>query len=461
MPDSFPADCPHPAAARLKLWERRGLILFLAVLVVFGLIVEKRSAFMQRRMTDLGVYLRAAWAVRTGANIYRVTDNNDWHYQYPPLFAILMVPLADPPAGADRAGMLPYAVAVALWYVFNVTCLALAVHVLASALEERSGREAVRRQPAGCRRWWALRVLPVLACAAPVGHTLMRGQVNLLLLALICAALAALLRCQSVRAGWWLAGAICLKVIPAFLVLGPLWRRDKRCLAACGLGCVLGFIGVPAAVFGLSRTVAYYQEYAAELLGPALGTGPSSTRAKEIIEMTASDSQSFLAAIHNTLHLDRGTRPAAPSAAVRRAHWLIGGSLTALTLLVFGWRRSASRVATVIFFGALIVNMLLLSPVCHLHYFCLAVPLVMGLLAWSWEKSAEPRLGAGVLLLLGANLVTDILPNLQGLEVLRDMGFALFGAMLLWAAGCAVLCIESKQAEAGDGTKPSVSGLAA
>ena len=36
-----------------------------------------RSAFMQRRMTDLGVYLRAGWAVRSGADIYDVTDDND------------------------------------------------------------------------------------------------------------------------------------------------------------------------------------------------------------------------------------------------------------------------------------------------------------------------------------------------------------------------------------------------
>ena len=35
-------------------------------------------------MTDLHVYLRAAWAVRAGADIYDVVDDNRWHYQYPP-----------------------------------------------------------------------------------------------------------------------------------------------------------------------------------------------------------------------------------------------------------------------------------------------------------------------------------------------------------------------------------------
>ena len=50
-------------------------------------------------MTDLQVYLRAAWAVRSGADLYTIIDDNQWHYHYPALFAILMTPLADPPAG--------------------------------------------------------------------------------------------------------------------------------------------------------------------------------------------------------------------------------------------------------------------------------------------------------------------------------------------------------------------------
>jgi hypothetical protein len=61
----------------------------------------------------------------------------------------------------------------------------------------------------------------------------MRGQVNLLLLALLCGTAAATLRGRRFRAGLFLAGAICIKVIPAFLLLFPLWRRDGRCLLGC------------------------------------------------------------------------------------------------------------------------------------------------------------------------------------------------------------------------------------
>src|SRR6516225_9610364 len=112
----------------LKPWERRGLAILLVLGIAFGVLVEIRSAFLSRRMGDLGVFVRTAWAVRAGEDIYQVSDDNRFHYHYPPLFAILLAPLADPPLGADRSGMLPYAVTVALWYGLSLLCLAFAVN---------------------------------------------------------------------------------------------------------------------------------------------------------------------------------------------------------------------------------------------------------------------------------------------------------------------------------------------
>ena len=143
--------------ARPTRWERLGLILFILVLVGFGWLVVFRSALADRRMGDVGCYLRAAWAVRTGHDLYDITCDNHWHYNYPPLLAILMAPLADPPRGQPTDGMLPPAVSVGIWYVFNLLCLALAVHWLASALEQSSADPAIRQRPLGCRVWWAVR----------------------------------------------------------------------------------------------------------------------------------------------------------------------------------------------------------------------------------------------------------------------------------------------------------------
>src|SRR5205823_4269760 len=158
-------------------------------------------------MTHLDVYLRTAWAVRAGHDIYDVTEENGWHYQYPPLLAILLVPLADAPPGAERRGMLPFAASVALWYAFSWACLFLALHLLASITQPgpRGGR------------WWRLRFWPLLICLVPTFHTLMRGQVSPFLLFLLSAFVATLYRGRRFQAGLWLAGAICLKVIPAVL----------------------------------------------------------------------------------------------------------------------------------------------------------------------------------------------------------------------------------------------------
>jgi len=193
------------------------------------------------------------------------------------------------------------------------------------------------------------------------------------------------------------------------------------------------------AVLGPGRTLAYYQEWDEALRRPALAGGSDQSRAKELIDVTATDSQSFLAVIHNTLHPDRSTRPAQATWRVRLAHWVVGGLLTALTLLVLGRRKIAAGRAELILLGNLVVLMILLSPVCHLHYFCLSLPLVMGLLVSTWESRSPRGLNAGIWVLLGMNLLANTLPHFPGLEALRDFGLAMYAALMLWLAGIAMV----------------------
>jgi hypothetical protein len=423
--------------------EKAGLVLLLLVAVAFGGLVVKRAAFMQRRMTDLDCYLRAAWAVRTGQDIYEVLDPNDWHYNYPPLFAILMTPLADPAPGADRTGMLPFPISVAIWYVVSLACLGVGIHWLAEAIERTSSNPQIRGQRPFCWRWWAMRIVPTLVCLLPIGHTLMRGQVNLLLLALLCGMAAATLRGRSLLAGGCLAGAICLKVIPAFLLLFPLWRRDWRCLVGCTLGLLLGAGLIPILVFGPMRTVQYYEEYGRVLLGPALGLTSDQSRAKEMIEATANDSQSLQAAIHNTLHPIRAQRPAQPTALVRWTGRITGILMTLLTLAAAGWKKSNSGANLALFLGALVINMLLLSPICHMHYFSLCAIIVMGLVSARWENSYA-GLGIGLTIIFAVNILCYVPPNIPNWLLLRDWAITLYPTLILWVVGIITLWKGSK-----------------
>jgi hypothetical protein len=432
-----------PRLTGLSFVQRCGLAVLVTAFLLFGVVTEWRSAFLTHHRTDLQVYLRAAWAVRANADLYKVTDDNNWHYHYPPLFAILMTPLADAPPGAAPLIAVPFPVSVALWYVLSVGFLVAGVHWLAQALEDTSPGFAARTPP-GCRAWWALRVLPIVACLPPVWGALARGQVNLLLVALLCGMGAAILRGRRTQAGLWLAGAICLKVFPAFLLIYPLWRRDLRCLAGCAAGLAIGLGAIPAAVFGPSQTLAYYQEWTNVLVRPGLGQGEDHTRDKELITTTATDSQSFVCVLHNTLHLNRMTRPREAAPETRLTHWVVGGVFTGLTLLALGWRRRGGR-QELLGLGTLTLIMFLLSPVCHLHYFCLALPLVMGFLTIAWES--PPREGAGtqwrslwLWLILGANGVANTLPHLPDSELLRDLGLATYGTLVLWLAAVVILC---------------------
>ena len=425
---------------KLTRWERLGIVLFFATLVAFGGWVEMRTTFLSRRMGDLNCFLRPAWAVRTGHDIYQILDDCGWHYNYPPFLAIVLTPLADAPAGEDRAAMLPYPVSVAIWYLINVTCLALGLHLLAKALEERSGLGVV---PPGCRRWWALRLWPLLACLAPVGQSLMRGQVNLIVLMCFCVGLAAMLRKQSGGAGWWLSWPICIKVFPAFLLLYPMARRDMRCLVGCAVGLLIGLVLVPMAAFGPRGTIDYYQEFYEVTLAPGLGIGSDTSRSTELTMTTSTDSQSFVATLHNAMYPDRTKRPLDASPAVRRCSYIIGGFMTLATFLV-GWRRKLAGPDIVLQFGALMIVMILLCPVCHLHYFSFAVPLIMGFLAAAWQDNAAPRLGIGLGLLLGANMILNFLPHIPGLEIVRDLGLAMYCAVILWGTALVVIWLRTR-----------------
>ena len=432
---------PPPSVRLPNIGDRALAVLAMVVVVVFGVGVVARSALLTRPMGDLSVYLMAAWTVQVDPDhLYDYTDHNGWHYSYPPLFAILMAPLAEAPrpVGADPT---PFVIAVGVFYLFNVLGLFMAVHVLASALEQASPDPAVRGQPWGCQRWLRLRLLPILACLAPIGHTLMRGQTNLILLLLLCCAMAALIRGRRWLGGASLAGLACLKIFPAYLVLYPLWRRDWRAAGGWALGLGTGLLLIPALVLGPAQTIACYEKLAVVLIGPALNLSTDDSRAKELIEATATDSQSFLVVIHNTLHLDQDRQHRIPTAApaVRLAHFALAALFTGLTLAAASRRRVEDGPGIALFLGALAVVMLISSPVCHTHYFALSLPLVMALLAREWDRSGEARLSLVFWAFLGAHMVGNALPLLPAFEILKDAGLALYITLGLWAAACVSL----------------------
>jgi hypothetical protein len=261
----------------------------------------------------------------------------------------------------------------------------------------------------------------------------------------------ALIRQRSWLAGFCWSGAICLKVFPAFLVLYVIWRRDWRCLAGCALGLALGFMLIPTALWGPERALWYHQRFAEVVLWPGLGVGNDQSRAKELTEVTATDSQSLVAVIHNTMYPDRSTRPHHASASVRLAALLISGALVGLTFWAARLRQRNS-IVELFAFGQLVIVMLVLCPVCHLSYFCLTLPLIMAIVHMVWiserlgeappqttttgqrafQPAARPQALTWLFVLSG---IAQTLPHIPGLEIHRDIGLGMYAGLTIWLVG--------------------------
>lgn len=415
---------------RLRFTEKTLLVLFALAVLAFGVLIELRSAFQKTSKTDFGVYARAAWAVRDGHDIYHVTDNNGWHYCYPPALAIVLAPLADPNPWEPRDWYLKYSVSVAIWFAFGLVCVAYGTHVLA--------RSVLPGEARGSRRWWYARSVPVLVCLGGIGFTLSRGQVNVLLTALIAGMFASAIAGRRTASGLWLAGAVALKVFPLLLVLDPLFRRDRRAIAGTVLGGVLLFGVLPAMVWGVSGAIEHNRKLVELVLQPGTTGGGDQTRAEELTNTTSTDSQSFAAAIHAWIHPDRLTRPTRATKETTLAHWAIGGTMTLVTLL-FAWRRLSNAPADrLLFLGCLCVVMMLLTPVSHMHYYALAFPLVSGLwLKGLLERPSPIAAGPGTFLVLVTWGILTAVPLLPGeaCERLREAGLGTLASVGLWAFG--------------------------
>lgn len=443
LPADVSAACRQaccPASPRLSRGEKLTLGLFFLAIVGFGIVVEIRGAFLKSRRTDLGVFARAAWAVRSGNDLYSVVDEKGLHYHYPPLLAILLGPVADPPPGTVGFRSVPFAVTVALWYSLSVVCAALSVHALADGLVAASPRLAAIVGPARSRAWWSLRAVPLLVCLPYLGHSLVLGQVNVFWMGLLCGLSLALLRKKQFQAGLWLAATICLKVAPVFLLVYPLWRRDWRCLSGCLAGLAVGLVAVPVAVMGPERTWTSGCKWVEVVLLPGFGAGSDHSRDQEFMSVWSTHNQALVPVWHKTLHT-LGLGPAEPiSREVRAAGFLAGACLTLLTLAAAGFWSSWDPRAEILFFNLLVVNMLVLCPGGHAHYLLVLAPLILVLLAMSWELGVALNWERALARLLAYNFVFAAVPFMfEWGNVFKNLGLPMYGALGLWFVGAMFL----------------------
>ena len=421
----------NSAAERgLYRWEWASVLLLLPLFLAFGWNVVLRSAYFDTRMTDYGVYTRSAWAVRVGQDPYQIADDRGWHYCYPPPFVIFMVPLADPPAGADRTGHLPFGPNVALWYTFNLILAGWAVHRFALAVMP----DAVPWS----RRWWYLRLIPFDICISAIGFTLNRGQVNILTLVFLAEMFLAAQRRRPILSGWWLAAAGALKVIPGLLVLYPLLTRQWRSYLGMTAGLILLLGVVPAAVWGADGAIRMNRAFLEQVVAPGVTNTGDETRSKELMNATGTDSQAFHAIFHNIRHSDAAMRPENSDGLSKGLHYLLGFSMIGATIV------RARRIPNLLerpaeallVFGSFCIIMVHLAPASHMHYYAYSLPTILGLVALDLRARPEAAVpGWGLiagLLLWSALISVAMIDTFESTIRLREVGLGVWPTLLLW-----------------------------
>jgi alpha-1,2-mannosyltransferase len=178
-------------------------------------------------MLDLHVYRSGGQAILHGANLYAIRAADNLPFTYPPVSAILSVPLALLPFVADKIG----------WIAVVLASLMLAVRAGFRPLLDRAGGAAPAVFPV---------ILAIAAYLQPVMQGIGFGQVDLVLLGLC------LTDCMATAPRWprgLLIGlATAIKLTPGVFVIYLLITGRRR---AAGIA-ALSFAGLTALAWGIS-----------------------------------------------------------------------------------------------------------------------------------------------------------------------------------------------------------------
>lgn len=181
---------------------------------------------VSRPSLDFGIYVDGGRAVSHGTDLYLAQLRGHW-FTYPPFAAILFRPMS----------ALPLAVARLIWELASIAALWRACATVAHLGGFRLHRTAMTGVVAGA------------LMLEPVWHTLVLGQINLFLLALVLTDVSRLAGGKSAGIGIGIASAIKLTpvVFVAVLVVTGRWRAAALSSATCAACTATAFVVAPDA----------------------------------------------------------------------------------------------------------------------------------------------------------------------------------------------------------------------
>ncbi len=353
--------------------------------------------------TDFTVYRGAAAAVLHGQDPYVIRNVRGWAYVYPPPYSIVMVPFA----------LLPLPISVLAWYF---VCAGLTISAV--GMSGRLAAEGVTSD----RKRLAITFIPALIVSVWFTVGLTRGQASVLMTWLVIAAIFWENKGRTAAGAACLAGAVLLKAFALTLLCYYVWRGKWKMVAATTVAIVLGGLLLPSAVFGWHGNLHYIGEWTHEVAAPALGSESSRTHSElydQLLSMERPRNQD-LGSVMQRLIEGKQTRAMilALAAALALPIWVLG--------------RKANAKSEPLILGAVIVWMLLVSPVAEDHYFSLyvlpAAYALSALMGAAHRHGAMRRFGYAVLTIVGLLNVGAILDIGRRFEI---DGAVFWGGLLL------------------------------
>ena len=217
----------NPSILRAAAWILVGLY-------ILGFAVSAAS----RSQSDFVIYRHAGLAALQGKPIYGLQDPSP--FQYAPIYAMAFIPL----------GLLPPRPAQLLWFAVSMA-LALPMMILGAS-----------RLPFGraFEPGWELIAIPLLLCIRFIHPNFDRGQINLLLLAMVVWGFALASESRPVAAGGLLAASMLAKPFALPVIIYLLARKQIVCVASLMIF-VAALIVLPSMLVGpgyaVQQTAAY------------------------------------------------------------------------------------------------------------------------------------------------------------------------------------------------------------
>ena len=351
-------------------------------------------------MTDFTVYTEAAKAMLAGEDPYAVTNIRGWPYIYPPLFAVLVSPIAELPD--------PWPAGIFFW--ISILCLLGAYCECRHLLDRvhQSGNTSRGQELIFLGLAFGTGLLPALNC-------LQRGQVGLVLL--YCLLLGARLVLRHRGPQIWILGGVILmipvaiKLTPALpvaclagmLLVQALQRTHlrKRCASvAVGLtlGAVLCFLLIPAMLVGWSRNLELLDTFHHKVSSKVNDVrtddfgGHVASKRNQSLSNAAYRGGNWLAARlqwgpDDLLAETPGNQlPMDHPVANLLLLVLKGLALAALGAVALRAAVCKDRLALLAAYGLAIVATFLVAPVARGHYYLLWIPGCLFLSLWLWRQ---------------------------------------------------------------------------